>query len=101
MSKQALVKAFKDKLAQKDIHVSAASAEAILTTATDLIVEEAVEMGSIQISNLFKIVKRTRAARQGRNLATGESIEIPAQDYLAIKMLSGGKTLLGQRKTGG
>ena len=44
-----------------------------------------VETGGVSILGEFSIEVRDRAARKGRNPATGESMIIPAHKVLAIK----------------
>lgn len=56
----------------------------------DLVVEtaysETKSKGEFTIPGLGKMVKKARAARQGRNPATGETIQIPAKTVLKFRV---------------
>lgn len=65
-------------------------AEAALNAAIDAITRELKAGGSVAITGLGAFQVRERAARTGRNLQTGESIEIAAAKTPAFKA---GKTL--------
>lgn len=61
----------------------------------DLIVNTAYEQtktnGEFTIPGLGKLVKKHRAARQGRNPATGATIQIPAKTVVKFRVAKGAK----------
>lgn len=54
------------------------AAEAILKATADVIASTLKEGGEVTLPGLGKLYVKDRAAREGRNPATGESIQIPA-----------------------
>ena len=83
---------------RKDLIVAAAAgaqvsrrqAEAVINAALAAVTEELKQGGKVQISGFGTFEVRTRAARSGRNLKTGASVEIAASKVPAFKA---GKTL--------
>ncbi len=66
----------------------------------DLIVntayDEAKKNGEITLPGLGKLVKKNRAARQGRNPATGATIQIPAKTVVKFRVAKQAKdSILG------
>ncbi len=61
----------------------------------DLLVEtaygEVKSNGEFTLPGLGKLVKKHRAARQGRNPATGETIQIPAKTVLKFRVAKSAK----------
>ena len=61
-----------------------------VTEMMDLIVETAYDQvkttGVFNFPGLGKLVKKHRAARQGRNPATGETIQIPAKTVVKFRV---------------
>lgn len=81
------------KLAKKTelTHAKAAEAvDAIFNAAAGLIADELGKGRKVMLPGFGSFSVRKRAARQGRNPATGKSIKIPARKYPAFKV---GKTL--------
>lgn len=56
-----------------------------------VIYEEAKESGQCLLPGLGKVVKKDRAARMGRNPATGEQIHIPAKTVLKFRVAKAAK----------
>jgi DNA-binding protein HU-beta len=52
----------------------------------DLVYSEVKSKGEITLPGLGKVVKKDRAARMGRNPATGESIHIAAKTVLKFRI---------------
>ncbi len=52
----------------------------------NLVYSEVREKGEITLPGLGKVVKKDRAARMGRNPATGESIHIAAKTVLKFRV---------------
>ena len=59
--------------------------EAVLTSMIDLIVKHLKKGDRIRIGGLGILVVRKRAARMGRNPATGEPIKIKASKKVAFR----------------
>ncbi|MDD5040387.1 MAG: HU family DNA-binding protein [Patescibacteria group bacterium] len=61
----------------------------------DLLVEtaygEVKSSGEFTVPGLGKLVKKHRAARQGRNPATGETIQIPAKTVVKFRVAKAAK----------
>lgn len=61
----------------------------------DVIVEvaynEVKTNGEFTVPGLGKLVKKNRAARQGRNPATGETIQIPAKTVVKFRVAKAAK----------
>ena len=80
LSKYELVRVLAEKngLTQKQ-------AEGFLTSLVELAIDQA-DVG-LKIPNFCTVRKKERKARQGRNPATGEAIQIPAKTVVKIKEL--------------
>lgn len=64
-------------LAQK-ADVSKSTADALLTAFGDFLVESVAKGDKVSIPGVVAVERVARAARTGRNPATGDTIEIPA-----------------------
>ncbi len=53
--------------------------------------EEVKNSGEFTIPGIGKLVKKHRAARQGRNPATGETIQIPAKTVVKFRVAKAAK----------
>lgn len=67
----------------------------------DMIVDTAYKQarsaGEFTLPGLGKLVKKNRAARQGRNPATGETIQIPAKTVVKFRVAKAAKdSILGK-----
>lgn len=60
--------------------------EHVLKSAADIITSGLAEGSEIALMGLGKLKVTTRAARTGRNPATGESIEIPAKNAVKFSI---------------
>lgn len=86
MNKTELIKAVCSKLdgaTQKDI-------DAVIGSLSEVITEELQAGGEVTIPGVGKLTVVERAARAGRNPATGETIQIPASKapkFKAVKAL--------------
>ena len=80
MNKAELVAAVAEKA-----EISKKDAEAAVKAFTDVIAEELKKGEKVQLVGFGTFEVRERAARQGRNLHTGETIEIEASKYPAFK----------------
>ena len=60
-------------------------AEKIISDLFDRIVAEVAEGNAVNIHGFGKFEQKTRAARTGRNPATGETIEIAEKQVIAFK----------------
>lgn len=65
--------------------VSKKAAEQCVNAFTGIVKEEVAQGGSVQLIGFGTFEKGERAARQGRNPQTGESINIPAQSVPKFK----------------
>ncbi len=52
----------------------------------EMIYAEVKSAGEVTLPGLGKLVKKDRKARQGRNPATGETIQIPAKTVLKFRV---------------
>ncbi|MBI2476836.1 HU family DNA-binding protein [Candidatus Uhrbacteria bacterium] len=57
----------------------------------ELVYKEVRGSGELMLPGLGKLVKQHRAARMGRNPATGESIQIPAKTVVKFRVNKGAK----------
>jgi len=92
MSKSALISFLAEKsgMSKKDI---AALWDLIVTTAY----QQAKSAGEITLPGLGKLLKKQRAARVGRNPATGETIQIPAKTVVKFRVAKAAKdSILGK-----
>jgi len=72
-----------------------------VVTFWDLIVDTAYKQaksaGEITLPGLGKLMKKARAARQGRNPATGATIQIPAKTVVKFRVAKAAKdSILGK-----
>ncbi len=74
--------------------VSKKEAQAMFEALVDLIYEQIKENGEISLPGLGKMKKKERAARMGRNPATGETIQIPAKTVLKFVIAKAAKDQL-------
>lgn len=58
---------------------------------TNLAYKEVKKSGEFVVPGLGKLVKIKRAARQGRNPATGETIQIPAKTVVKFRVAKAAK----------
>lgn len=77
-----------EKLAQKT-GLSAAKAADILNALIDVITQAVARGEDVQITGFATFSQGKRAARAGRNPATGESIEIPAANTVKVSVGKG------------
>jgi len=57
----------------------------------ELAYSEVKKNGEITLPGLGKLIKKARAARMGRNPATGESIKIPAKTVVKFRVAKAAK----------
>ena len=91
MSKSALLGMLAEKtsMSRKDV---AAMWDMIVDTAY----KQAKTVGEFTLPGLGKLVKKNRAARQGRNPATGATIQIPAKTVVKFRVAKAAKdSILG------
>ena len=63
----------------------------------DTAYKQAKSAGEFTLPGLGKLVKKQRAARQGRNPATGETIQIPAKTVVKFRVAKAAKdSILGK-----
>ncbi len=72
-----------------------------ISTFWDLLVDTAYKQakaaGEITLPGLGKLMKKNRAARQGRNPATGATIQIPAKTVVKFRVAKAAKdSILGK-----
>ncbi|MDD5749573.1 MAG: HU family DNA-binding protein [Patescibacteria group bacterium] len=72
-------------LAEKT-NMSKKEVSTLLDTLTDVAYSEVKKNGEFTVPGLGKLVKKARAARQGRNPATGETINIPAKTVVKFRV---------------
>lgn len=63
----------------------------LLEAITSLAYKEVKSNGEFTVPGLGKLVKKHRDARQGRNPATGETIQIPAKTVLKFRVSKAAK----------
>ncbi|MCD4761272.1 HU family DNA-binding protein [bacterium] len=78
------VLAEKSGMSKKDV-------TAFMDTFAELAYKEVVESGEFIIPGIGKLVKKHRAARMGRNPATGESIQIKAKTVVKFRVAKAAK----------
>jgi DNA-binding protein HU-beta len=64
---------------------------AFLETFANLAYDEVRNSGEFIIPGIGKLVKKNRAAREGRNPATGETIQIPAKTVVKFRVAKAAK----------
>lgn len=82
MNKAELIKAIAD-----DTGASADAVDNVLAALARATSKQLGEGGDVTIPGIAKLTTKTRAARKGRNPATGAEIDIPAKTVVAIKPL--------------
>lgn len=93
MNQKDLIDAVQKRAIQKrdGMHINKADVEAMFASLAEITMEEmSVEGGEVPLPGIGKLKADTRAARTGRNPATGEEIAIPAKNvvkFSAAKML--------------
>ncbi len=81
MTKSQIMQALADKAG-----VSKKEVVAFLEALTELAYKETKGSGEFTVPGIGKLVKKHRAARQGRNPATGATIQIPAKTVLKFRV---------------
>ena len=86
MTKSQILNALADKtgLSRKDV-------AGFMDAVTDLAYKEVKSSGEFTVPGLGKLVKKHRAARMGRNPATGETIQIPAKTVVKFRVSKAAK----------
>jgi DNA-binding protein HU-beta len=86
MTKSQIIAALAEKsgMSKKDIGT-------VLENMAMMAYSEAKKSGEFTIPGLGKLVKKNRAARMGRNPATGESINIPAKTVVKFRVAKAAK----------
>ena len=64
---------------------------AFMDTLAELAYSEVKQNGEFTIPGIGKLVKKHRAARMGRNPATGEQIQIPAKTVVKFRVAKAAK----------
>lgn len=72
------------ELSKKDV-------TAVLDALTELAYKEVKSSGEFTVPGIGKLVKKNRAARMGRNPATGETIKIPAKTVVKFRVAKAAK----------
>ena len=86
-------------LAEKSGH-SRKDVSALLEAMVSLAYSEAKKAGEFTVPGLGKLVKKQRAARMGRNPATGETIKIPAKTVVKFRVAKAAKDAAANTNTG-
>ena len=86
MSKSQIIASLSEKteLSKKDV-------ANLLDVMTEMAYSEVKNAGEFVIPGIGKLVKVNRAARQGRNPATGETIQIPAKTVVKFRVAKAAK----------
>lgn len=71
--------------------VSKKEATEMVEKLVEFIYSEVKSKGEVNIPGLGKLVKKARAARMGRNPATGEQIQIPAKTVVKFRVAKAAK----------
>ena len=81
MTKSQMLQALSDKtgMAKKDV-------VSFMEALTDMALSEVKLNGEFTLPGIGKLVKKHRNARQGRNPATGETIQIPAKTVVKFRV---------------
>ncbi len=75
-------------------NVSKKDAESNYNALVSLVYKQVDKGGEIALPGLGKLEKKSRAARAGRNPATGETIQIPAKTVLKFRVTKAAKDAL-------
>jgi DNA-binding protein HU-beta len=86
MTKSELLQALADKLGK-----SRKEASEMVDALVALAYNETKKNGEFTIPGLGKLLKKHRDARQGRNPATGATIQIPAKTVIKFRVLKAAK----------
>ena len=86
MTKSQTIAALADKLGKAEKEVVE-----MMDAFVDLAYKETKKSGEFTVPGLGKLVKKHRAARMGRNPATGQSIQIPAKTVVKFRMAKAAK----------
>ena len=86
MTKSQMLQALAEKtgLSKKDV-------TAVLDSLIEMAYTEVKKSGEFALAGLGKLVKVNRKARQGRNPATGETIQIPAKTVVKFRVAKAAK----------
>jgi DNA-binding protein HU-beta len=86
MTKSALLAALAEKtgMSKKDV-------ASFMDAVVDLAYKEVKKAGVFVVPGIGKLVKVNRAARQGRNPATGATIQIPAKTVVKFRVAKAAK----------
>ncbi|PIT90653.1 MAG: DNA-binding protein [Candidatus Komeilibacteria bacterium CG10_big_fil_rev_8_21_14_0_10_41_13] len=86
MTKSQTMQALADKtgMAKKDVI-------SFMDALTELAYKEVKSSGEFTLPGFGKLVKQSRKARQGRNPATGETIQIPAKTVVKFRVAKAAK----------
>ena len=86
MTKSQMLAAMAEKteMSKKDV-------DAFFDTLTELAYSEVRENGEFVLPGFGKMVKANRKAREGRNPATGETIQIPAKTVVKFRLAKAAK----------
>jgi len=81
LTKSQTLQALSDKtgMAKKDV-------VSFMEALTEMALSEVKSNGEFTLPGIGKLVKKNRAARMGRNPATGESINIPAKTVVKFRV---------------
>lgn len=86
MTKSQTIAALAEKLGKSKKEVSE-----MIDALVDLSYQETKRNGEFTIPGLGKLQKKQRAARMGRNPATGEQIQIPAKTVVKFRLAKAAK----------
>ncbi len=86
MTKSAMIASLAEKTEMSKKQVAA-----FLDTMTDMAYKEVKSSGMFVIPGIGKLVKVQRKARQGRNPATGATIQIPAKTVVKFRVAKAAK----------
>lgn len=86
MTKSQLLNALAEKSGMSKKEVTS-----FMETFADMAYSEVKSAGEFTIPGIGKLVKKNRKARQGRNPATGETIQIPAKTVVKFRVAKAAK----------
>ncbi len=72
-------------------NISKKEATEFMDKLVNLVYSEVRTNGEVNLPGLGKLVKKDRAARMGRNPATGEQIQIPAKTVVKFRVAKAAK----------
>lgn len=75
----------------EELEVSKKDATAFVDALVEMAYSEVKKNGEFTLPGLGKLVKKNRAARMGRNPATGETIQIPAKTVVKFRVAKAAK----------